>query len=123
MIYCLGLIDNFAVPNTKLKVPELGHAGVMFINGKTGLTKYFEYGRYDREGLGLVRRIRISDISITGGQVDLKSLKIPLRQLSDRAGQGGRILAAYTEVEEKFQRMLEYAQMRQKQNSSRKRKP
>jgi hypothetical protein len=27
----------------------LGHAGILFINGGIGTTKYYEYGRYDKE--------------------------------------------------------------------------
>lgn len=39
--------DNFTMPKIKKKVSNLGHAGVLFINGKNGTTKYFEYRRYD----------------------------------------------------------------------------
>jgi hypothetical protein len=39
--------DNFTIPAFKEKVSNLGHAGVLFINGQTGVTKYYEYGRYD----------------------------------------------------------------------------
>ena len=36
--------DNFIIPKFKEKISNLGHAGVLFISGKTGTTKYFEYG-------------------------------------------------------------------------------
>lgn len=115
--------DDIRVPKTKNRVPELGHAGVLFINGKTGVTKYFEYGRYDRENLGLVRRIPISDVSTTEGKVVLKSLKKPLREISRKAGQGGRISGVYIEVEGKYQAMLTYAKLRMKQNVNKSREP
>jgi len=38
-----------------VKVLGLGHAGVAFINGVTGAVSYYEYGRYDGPGYGLVR--------------------------------------------------------------------
>ncbi len=41
------LPNEVRVPHTKNKLSDLGHAGVLFINGKTGVTKYYEYGRYD----------------------------------------------------------------------------
>ena len=46
--------DFIRVPVTKL--PDLGHAGVLFIKGRSGTTKYYEYGRYDRAALGWVMR-------------------------------------------------------------------
>jgi hypothetical protein len=36
---------------------NLGHAGILFILGKSGTAKYYEYGRYDQAGLGLVRKV------------------------------------------------------------------
>ena len=38
------LPDRLTVPSTKNKVPELGHAGVLFLSGESGVTKYYEYG-------------------------------------------------------------------------------
>lgn len=32
------------------RIGGLGHAGVLLIDNKTGVTKYYEYGRYDKEG-------------------------------------------------------------------------
>ncbi len=32
--------DNFTTPRLKEKVSNLGHAGVLFVNGKNGVTKY-----------------------------------------------------------------------------------
>ena len=49
--------DNFTIPKTRLE--DLGHAGVMLIRGRDGMTKYYEYGRYDPANLGRVRRVAI----------------------------------------------------------------
>ena len=57
--------DSFWIPATKSKVAELGHAGVLFINGTSGKTKYYEYGRYDKANLGIVRKIPVPNKSIS----------------------------------------------------------
>lgn len=115
--------DNITIPATRSRVAELGHAGVLFIRGATGTTKYFEYGRYDAASLGVVRRIVISDVTVEKNRVVPKSLKRPLREIAERAGQGGRISAVYIEVEGRFNEMLGYAQSEQKQNANPKRRP
>ncbi len=50
------------------KVPDLGHAGVLFIQdrGKTGSTKYYEYGRY-RSNKGETRRRPMPDCIFVDG--------------------------------------------------------
>jgi len=40
--------DNFSIPSYKDKISNLGHAVVLFINGKNGITKYYEYGSLKR---------------------------------------------------------------------------
>lgn len=45
------------------KVGGLGHAGVLIIQGATGATKYYEYGRYDPAAKGLVQRRRVPDVA------------------------------------------------------------
>ncbi|MEM8552538.1 MAG: hypothetical protein AAGF45_09165 [Pseudomonadota bacterium] len=114
---------DFTIPKTKNKVPELGHAGVFFARGSDGLTKYYEYGRYDRAGLGLVRKISIPDAKSKDGKIDVDSLKPIFKRISLKAGQGGRMQGAYIEVESKFKDMLKYAQARRAQNSNPKRTP
>jgi hypothetical protein len=115
--------DNFTTPRYKDKISNLGHAGVMFINGKSGLTKYYEYGRYDKAALGIVRRVPIPDAKVSKGAIDLASLKAPLRKISLVAGHTGRIEAVYIEVQDKFDDMLKYAEDRKKQNNNPARKP
>jgi hypothetical protein len=51
--------DNFTIPEYKDKISNLDHAGILFINGKNGTTKYYQYGRYDPpKNLGLVVKAR-----------------------------------------------------------------
>lgn len=74
------------------KAPFLGHAGVLLINGKTGVSKYYEYGRYKGPGpAGRVQKGNISDVKIVAGHITESSLKKTLRQISIAHGQSGNI--------------------------------
>lgn len=115
--------DDFTIRQRKEKVSNLGHAGVLFVNGNNGLTKYYEYGRYDSAGLGLVRRVPIPDAEVGDGSVDLTSLKKPLHRIARVAGQSGNIRGVFLTVENKFQAMLKYAQDRKAQNRTASRRP
>lgn len=107
--------DNFTVEH-KAKYSNLGHAGVFFANGATGVTKYYEYGRYDGAGLGLVRRVPIPDAQTAGGTISLSSLKPVFKKISQVSGQNGRLQGVYLEVQGKFQAMLDEAERRKKLN-------
>ena len=72
----------------------VGHAGVLLI-AEDGLTKYYEFGRYDDDKQGQVIRRRIPNAKIRNGTAALESLQLILQELSDSAGKGGRIRAAY----------------------------
>ena len=115
--------DNFSTPRFRQRFSDLGHAGVLFINGKTGTTKYYEYGRYPTSvGVGKVKKIdNLPDVKIVNNSIEENSLKKTLAVISDKAGQKGAIKAAYIEVENKYLAMLEYAQFRvgQKTNPDR----
>jgi hypothetical protein len=112
------------IPATTHKLPELGHAGVMFINGSSGLTKYYEYGRYDRAQLGLARRVPVPDVRMgADGHPTKSTLSGSLSRVSTEAGHGGRISGAYIAVPGRFQAMLEYAQRRVRDNGNRNREP
>lgn len=71
------------------KAPYLGHAGVLIVNGKNGLTKYYEYGRYGPNGK--TRSGTIPDVTLKGGMITESSLKKTLRAVSNNHGQSGRI--------------------------------
>src|SRR5262245_42781104 len=75
------------IPATKQKVPHLGHAGVLFIDGKSGLTKYSEYGRYDAAEKGWTRSVAVPDVVIVKGKPTRKSLIKTLARISEKAGQ------------------------------------
>ena len=85
-------MGHIRVPSTKNRLPYLGHAGIRFVEGKTGTTKYYEYGRYDPAAHGLVRKRRIPDMKISSdGRPSAASLKIVLTTISRFSGQGRRI--------------------------------
>jgi len=106
------------------KLP-LGHAGVLLIDNETGLTKYYEYGRYSTtdETKG---RVRSSDtdkalvifnvvIDPETGKPTKESLNKVLGQISEKSGHGGRIQGAY--VEGDFDKMNDYAQEKLKESN------
>jgi hypothetical protein len=117
--------DNFSTPTYRDKVSNLGHAGIFFANGKTCETRYYEYGRYDPPAnLGLVLKARnLPNTTIKNGKIDITSLKKPLGFISRASGQSGRIQGVYIEVENKFQLMLDYAELKKSMNGSSGRKP
>ena len=109
----------------KHKVQYLGHAGVLFIEGQSGLTRYYEYGRYDPAALGLTQRHVVRDVEIgRNGRPTMKSLATTLADVSRKAGQRGRIEGAYIELDSPaFIRMDGHAKARMKENANRKRAP
>lgn len=116
------LPDTVDIPKTENKLPELGHAGILFINGKTGTTKYYEYGRYSSSD-GNVRKINLRDVKIMGdGHPSKISLLYVLSQISANSGQNGRILGAYIDAQHNFQAMLDYAEKRMQENANKNRK-
>jgi hypothetical protein len=117
------VIEDFLDDKTT-KVPELGHAGVLFINdrGKTGVTKYYEYGRY-RSNLGETRRRPMPDCKFIDGRPDIDSLKAVFQNISRVAGQSGRISSAYIETPGKYNDMLAYAMRRIRENENPQRVP
>jgi len=114
------LPNEIRVPHTKNKISDLGHAGVLFINGKTGVTKYYEYGRYDPKKLGWVKKIlKLPDVKIdSNGDITEQSLSNVLQVISMKAGKRGRISAAYIKVENKYGEMLKFSQHRMGMNSN-----
>lgn len=117
-------VDNFKIPSMKERVSNLGHAGILFIDGSTGTSKYYEYGRYDPPAnMGLVRRVPIKNAKIKNGKIDILSLKEPLKQISRIAGQCGKIRGVYLEVKNRYQEMLQYAESRKAQNAFPNREP
>jgi RHS repeat-associated protein len=112
-----------AYPDFRPEIPHvgrplaLGHAGILLIDNKTGLTKYYEYGRYDKADLGLVRTQTVPNVVIRDGRPTPESLNAVLSRLSTVAGHGGRIRAAYIESSQ-FDEMDRAAQAHLAQNSN-----
>lgn len=103
--------------NQKMKVPNLGHGGILLINSK-GVTKYFEYGRYDKEGHGIVRKIVIPNVLMNPeGYPDLSSLHKVFQSISKQSGKKGRIEGAIVKTGS-YQEMYDYAVERQEENSN-----
>ena len=101
------------------RLPDLGHAGVLIVEGRTGVSKYFEYGRYDAANKGLVRKQSIPDVKLSrSGEVELASLRATLKSVASKAGQGGKISGAYIRVPGKFATMLSYAEKRLTDNAN-----
>jgi hypothetical protein len=96
----------------------LGHAGILFIHGRTGTAKYYEYGRYDKAGKGEVRKRTIPDVRVDkSGRIDPSSLAAVLQSIATQAGHGTRIEGAYIEAAGGFQKALDYVAGRKKQNA------
>ena len=125
---------DYTVPGTSMRIryrrkggkeyiSNLGHAGVLYFNHK-GSSRYYEYGRYDAAALGEVRKRRISDLTMSGGQPTKTSFTNVLRQISNVAGHKTRIEAAYITLPNgRFALMDAYCQRRMKQNSDSSRAP
>lgn len=112
---------EFIITVNDIKVANLGHSGVLLIDTKTGLTKYYEYGRYDKEKFGIVRNVTIPNVKIgEDGKPTEESLNNVLKIISEKAGHNGPIEGAYVESEE-FESMNNYAieQMSQNDNPDR----
>lgn len=101
------------------KAPYLGHAGVLIVNGKTGLTKYYEYGRYGPNGK--TRSGSIPDVSLKGGMIIESSLKRTLRAVSSQHGQAGRIVGVVLRGQV-FDQALAWLKAKEAENSDPKRK-
>ena len=100
------------------KIPNLGHAGVLLIDNSTGLTKYYEYGRYDEQNKGIVRNHKIPNVVIdANGRPTDESLDHVLKAISRIAGHNGPIKGVYVESEH-FGAMNEYAQSRMRENAN-----
>lgn len=90
------------------KIPHTGHSGVLLINNKTGLTKYYEYGRYTSE-IGDAHNRSVPDVKIKDGRPTNESLNNVLKNISERYGDNGDINGAYIKSDE-FKAMQTYAE-------------
>ncbi len=119
----LVVFPDYKISTPVGKVGGLGHAGVLLIDNKTGTTKYYEYGRYDKEGKGEVRQITISDVTIgKDGKPTSESLNKVMGELSEKAGKGGRIDGAYVDSDD-YKSMKTYAEDKKSENTLSDREP
>lgn len=126
----LPLIDIPFIPN-KIHTPKftqhlpfLGHAGIAFFEGKSGMTQYYEYGRYDKPEKGLTRKVDVPNVAMVAGKPTELTLKSLLNKISNSSGQAGQILGAYIELPSgSYAKMLAYSQKRMAMNPDPKRKP
>ena len=104
------------------KVPS-GHAGIMIVNS-SGTTAYYEYGRYDPpKNHGLVRKQTVPNAT-AGAGLTVKALKPAFAHLSTVSGHGGRLRAAWIELEGgAYAKMQSFAEQLLARNKDPKRMP
>jgi hypothetical protein len=74
---------------------NLGRAGVLLINPSSGATRYYDFGRYGGT-TGIVRNLPLSNsVVINEGVPTTSSLAKVMSEISNLAGNGGRIEGAY----------------------------
>ena len=73
----------------------LGHAAVIAIDEKTGYTKYYEYGRYDKENRGIVLRRGVPNVTIRDGKPTEESLQKLYSNASKNWGKGSPTFTLY----------------------------
>lgn len=99
----LDALELFGAKRTdsgSLKANFLGHAAVAFANGRTGLTRYWEYGRYDPAQRGICQNVRVPDLEITSDyEATPDSLNKLFARVSESSGAGTRVSAALCRVE------------------------
>ena len=108
---------KFKIPSQK--APYLGHAGVLLINGKTGLSKYYEYGRYAPKGK--TRAGMIPDVVLKGGMITENSFKKTLWYIATHHGQKGKISGAVLRGAV-FDKALAWLKTKEAENSNPQRK-
>ncbi len=115
-------------PDYKISTPVgriggLGHAGIVLVNANNGATRYYEYGRYDTEGKGLVQRADVPDVVMgKDGRPTPESMSKLLSAVSKKAGHGTRVEGAYVKSDS-YEKMVKYAEGRKAANADPNRKP
>jgi len=83
---------NYPISTPVGPVEYLGHAGVVLVDGATGHTRYFEYGRYESDSngnpIGVVRSRPVPNLSFDSGKIDGTSLQNMITSLNGSAGAG-----------------------------------
>jgi len=102
-----------------------GHAGVLLIDNVTGMTKYYEYGRYDADKIGQVMTYSVPNVVMgDDGRPSAESLHKVLKAISEHSATTNKnsddektwdLKGAYF-ISEDFDEMKEYADERLKEN-------
>ncbi|SFF37416.1 RHS repeat domain-containing protein [Thermoflexibacter ruber] len=101
--------------------PLTGHAGILLIDNKTGVTAYYEYGRYNGDR-GEVRQRQTSKVIIgEDGKPTIESLNKVLSQISK--SNKGRHISGHYFKSDKFNKMKTYAEKRKRDNKNKERVP
>jgi RHS repeat-associated protein len=88
--------DNYPINTGMGFDAPLGHAGVVSVCPDTGSTRYYEYGRYDPEKKGMVRRQRVPDLKIgSDGKPTQESLNNLYDFLSKNYGKNSPVSPNY----------------------------
>jgi len=113
------VFKDYKISALGMKWSGLGHAGILLIDNKTGLAKYYEYGRYDKEGKGIVRQRAVPNVAMdkNTGMPTQESLNKVLGVISKEAGHGGDVTGAYVK-NDNFKEMNEHAQEQKAQNDN-----
>lgn len=87
------VFPDYTIQFSGVGLPYLGHAGILIIDGKTGQTRYGEYGRYQGEDdvPGVVRIGSVPNVIIEDGAITESSLKNTLKEVSKQHGKFGDI--------------------------------
>jgi RHS repeat-associated protein len=118
------VFPDYKISAAGTKWGGLGHAGIILIDNKTGQTRYYEYGRYDKAAIGETRQRKVPNVVIDKktGMPTEKSLAALLRAVTKTSGQNTRIEGAYVK-DDKFKEMVTYAESRIKENKNSDREP
>jgi RHS repeat-associated protein len=92
----------------------LGHGAVIAVDERTGRTTYYEYGRYDPQQLGEVRRRTVPDVQIgPDGRPTPQSLQRLYDYISEHYGRNSPVDATYYDDAD-AQRVVDFAERRRR---------
>lgn len=90
----------------------LGHAAVIAVDERTGNTRYYEYGRYDKAGKGIVRREPVPNVVIgKDGKPTKASLEKLYSYVSEHYGEGKKVKPEYHAGAD-YQKIVNFAEGR-----------
>lgn len=93
----------------------LGHAGILLIQGGTGLTKYYEYGRYRRDSqgkpIGVVNHYAIPNVTLNDdGWPTVLSLHKVVKKITKKSGKDTYFHGNFSHKCGGFDKAVDYAE-------------